>query len=91
MWCQCLKTGIVAIGWTEQSPVYFLGDAHLPNHDDCTVEQTEGSGSKVSFNAKPSTKGCNDIMDGVDLNTKMCKLDKSRKSFRWYIKIDRKQ
>ena len=89
MWCQCSKTGIVAIGWTEQSPVYFLSDAHLPQLDDCTVEQTEDSGSEVSVNAIPSTKACNEFMDGVDLNTKMCKLDKSGKSFRWYIKIDR--
>ena len=88
VWCQCSKTGTVAIGWTEQSPVYFLSDAHLPHHNDSTVEQTEDSGSKVSVNATPSTKGCNEFMDGVDLNTKMCKLDQSGKSFRWYIKID---
>ena len=89
-WRRCSKTGIVATRWTDRSPIYFLSNAHLPYHDDCTVERTEKSGSKVTVDATPSVKEYNEFMGGVDLNDKMCKLDKSRKSYKWYIKIDRK-
>ena len=85
-----LETGIVASRWTDRSPIYFLSNAHLPHHDDCTVERTEKSGAKVTVDATPSVKEYNEFMGGVDLNNKMCKLDKSRKSYKWYIKIDRK-
>ena len=74
----------------DRSPINFLNNAHLPNHNDCAVECVEKSGSKETVNAIPSVKEYNEFMDGVDLNDKMCKLDKSRKYYRWYKKIDRK-
>lgn len=90
-WVQCQTTGIVATRWTDKKPIYFLSNAVVPEtNDPITVTRVTKTGEKIQVAATPSVCVYNRCMGGVDLNDKMAKLDKSRKSYKWYSRIDRK-
>lgn len=89
-WLQCSKTGIVATRWTDKRPIYFLSNAHVASYPDCTVQRTDKKGNKLTVPATPSVVEYNKYMGGVDLNDKMSRLDKSRKTYKWYARIDKK-
>lgn len=91
-WRQCKVTGIVATRWTDKRPIYFLSNGCVPevSGDSLTVKRRNKKGETLEVRAPPSVVLYNQKMGGVDLNDKMAKLDKSRKSTKWYIRIDRK-
>ena len=81
---------MVATRWTDRSPIYFLSNAHVPEVEGLTVLRHDKKGNELQVNATPSVKEYNAFMGGVDLNDKMTRLDKSRKAYKWYSRIDRK-
>ena len=89
-WVQCKKSGIVATRWVDKSPIYFLSNAHVAAVDGITVSRTTNPGTTVLVPATPTVVEYNKFMGGVDQNDKMTRMDKARKSYKWYTKIDRK-
>lgn len=89
-WRMCKKTGLVATRWVDKSPIYFLSNAHLPEREGITVLRTTKTGERVEVKATPSVVEYNKYMGGVDHNDKMTRIDKSRKSYKWYARVDRK-
>jgi hypothetical protein len=55
-----------------------------------TVTRRNKEGEKLVVAATPTVVEYNKRMGGVDLNDKMAKVDKSRKAYKWYARIDRK-
>ena len=75
----------------DRKPIYLLSnglraEASAP----VTVIRHNKKGEELVIPATPSVKMYNMFMGGVDLNDKMAKLDKGRKSYKWYTRIDRK-
>lgn len=90
-WVQCQKTGLVATRWMDKKAIYFLSNGLMPEASTpVTVTRVTKIGEKKEVAATPVVVQYNRMMGGVDLNDKMAKLDKSRKSYKWYTRIDRK-
>ncbi|XP_067950472.1 piggyBac transposable element-derived protein 4-like [Watersipora subatra] len=90
-WLQCAKTGIVATRWNDKKPIYFLSNyVRAELSEPPTVIRRNKKGEKLTVKATPSVIVYNQMMGGVDLNDKMAILDRSRKSYKWYARIDRK-
>ena len=90
-WVRCHTTGIVATRWMDKKPIYFLSNGLAPESSTpLTVKRVTKTGEKKEVPATPSVVVYNKKMGGVDLNDKMAKIDKSRKSYKWYSRIDRK-
>ena len=90
-WLQCHNTGVVATRWTDKKPIYFVSnglraEATAP----LNVARRNKKGDKLAVVAPPTVVQYNRFMGGVDHNDRMAKLDKSRKSYKWYTRIDRK-
>lgn len=91
VWKQCQTTGIVATRWTDKRPIYLLSNGCKPTTSEpIFVKRHNKRGEVLQVPATPSVVLYNKYMGGVDLNDKMAKLDKSRKSYKWYTRIDRK-
>jgi hypothetical protein len=90
-WLQCHTTGIVATRWTDKKPIYFLSNGlRAESTEPMTVTRRNKQGEKLTVPAPPTVVAYNQRMGGVDLNDKMARLDRSRKSYKWYTRIDRK-
>lgn len=89
-WMMCHNTHIVATRWCDKRPIYFVSTGYLPEVPDCTVRRHDKKGNELTVACTPAVKRYNQMMGGVDRSDKMAKLDKSRKCYRWYTKVDRK-
>ena len=89
-WQQCQTTGIVATRWMDKRPIYFVLTGLLPEDADCFVTRHDKAGKDLRVKCIPAVQTYNAMMGGVDVSDKMARLDKSRKSYRWYTRIDRK-
>ena len=90
-WVQCQNTGIVATRWTDKKPIYFLTNGYRAEATEpLTVKRRGTKGEELHVPATPSVIAYNKYMGGVDLNDKMARLDKNRKTYKWYNRIDRK-
>lgn len=78
---------VVAIRWTNKSPIYFLSNAHLPSHPDAQVTRHMKDGSSIIIPCTPSVQEYKKYMGRVAVNDKMSGLDESRKSYKWHTKI----
>ena len=89
-WRQCHKTGIVATRWADKKPIYFISNGlRAEASEPVTVVRHNKVGQELVVPATPVVK-YNKCMGGVDMNDKMAKIDKSRESYKWYTRIDRK-
>ena len=89
-WQQCSNTSILATRWCDRRPIYFLSTCFIPEHDECNVIRHDKRGNELVVKATPAVVEYNKMMGGVDINDKMAKMDKSRKTYRWYTRVDRK-
>ncbi len=89
-WLMCHTTGILATVWRDTKLVYYLSTIHVPELEDCHVVRHDRQGNEIGVNATPCVVEYNMFMGGVDLNDKMCTLDKSRKTYHWYNRVARK-
>lgn len=90
-WLQCQTTGITATRWTDKKPIYFVSNLAAPRSStELTVTRHNKKGDSLDVPAPPCVVLYNKFMGGVDLNDKMARLDRSRKSYKWYTRIDRK-
>lgn len=82
---------MTATRWTDKRSIYFLTSGCVPEASNpLTIRRQKKNGEAIEVPAPPSVIMYNQKMGGVDLNDKMAKLDKSRKSYKWYSRVDRK-
>ena len=84
------ESGLVATAWKDNRIVYYLSSIHSPEEAGLTVIRRNKQGDALDIRATPSVADYNKYMGGVDLNDKMTKIDKSRKTYHWYNHISRK-
>ena len=46
-------------------------------------------GIRIDVLCTPTKKDYNKYMGAVNFNDKMCRLDKTRRTYKWYVRIDR--
>jgi hypothetical protein len=84
---QITGLGLVATIWKDNHIVYYLSMVH-PHY--ITVIRQNKQGEALDIRATPSIVDYNKYMGGVDLNDKMTKIYKSRKTYHWYNRISLK-
>ena len=89
-WLQCKNTGIIATMWCDNKPIYFLTTIHVAESDGLEVSRRDKRGNKQPVPCTPCVSEYNKNMGGVDVNDKMTRLDKSRRTYRWYLRLERK-
>jgi hypothetical protein len=82
--------GILATVWCDKRPIHFLSSIHVAEKEGSTVSRKDGRGRRLHVTAPPTVIEYNKFMGGVDLNDKMTKLDKSRRTYKWYHRLFRK-
>ena len=91
-WMPCANTGILAMRWCpcDKKPIYFLSNIHVAELDGLVIRHYNKKGEAIMVNCTPTVHQYNQYMDAVDYNDKMCRIDKSRRTYKWYVRIDRK-
>ena len=89
-WMQCANTGILATRWCDKKPIYFLSNIHMAELDGLVIRRHNKKGEAIMVNCTPTVHQYNQYMGAVDYNDKMCRIDKSRRTYKWYVRIDRK-
>ena len=84
-WLQCQRTGMLATQWHDKKVIYFLSNFHVPEYDGLTLRRHNKKGENVSVACTPTVYEYNKYMGAVDLNDKMCRIDRSRRTYKWYI------
>ncbi|XP_052263387.1 piggyBac transposable element-derived protein 4-like [Dreissena polymorpha] len=87
-WMQC--GSLVATSWKDNKMVYFLSTAHMPELDQLATSRKNKDGTIQRLPSTPCVEEYGRYMGGVDRNDQMTRLNKSKKSMRWYRKIERK-
>ncbi len=88
-WRQDHSTGIVAHVWMDNKPIYLLSTIHPADFMEVVIRH-DNRGNALEIDAPTSVVDYNQKMGGVDLNDKMTGLSKSRKTYRWYMRLFRK-
>ena len=81
---------MVATAWKDNRMVYFLSTAHVPEVEHLTTRRRNKDGTDQHLDSTPTVHEYGQYMNAVDRNDQMTKLNKSKKSMRWYRKIERK-
>ena len=89
-WMQCATTGILATHWCDKKNIYFLSNHLVAEMDGLTITRHTKKGDRIEVPCTPTVLQYNKYMGAVDLNDKMCRLDKSRRTYKWYVRLDRK-
>lgn len=90
-WLQCHNTGMVATRWMDKKPIYFMSNGYrCESQPPVTVVRHNKQGEELVVPATPTVVAYNKHIGEVDLNDKMGRVDKSRKSYKWYTRVDRK-
>ena len=86
----CTETKLLATVWCDKKPIYFLSNIHTAEVEGTVVMRTNENGKRKQVPCTPSVLAYNKYMGEVDLNDKMTKLDKSKRTYKWYIRLERK-
>ena len=89
-WLQCQKTGILATRWCDKRDIYFLSNHVIAEVDNLVIKRHNKVGNSINVPCTPTVVEYNRYMGAVDFNDKMCRLDKTRRTYKWYVRIDRK-
>ena len=87
-WLQCEMTGILATRWCDKKNIYFLSNQVVAEMDGLTITRHTKTGDRIEVPCTPTVHEYNRYMGAVDLNDKMCRLDKSRRTYKWYVRVD---
>lgn len=89
-WYMCHNHNIVATRWADKRPIFFLSTCYKPEYEGCNVIRHDKKGNELTVACTAAVKEYNRHMGVVDMSDKMAKLDKSRRSYHWYMRVDRK-
>ena len=90
LWRLDHSSGILAVTWQDQKPISFMSSIHQPSDEPANVRRHTKQGVALQISAPTCVVDYNEKMGGVDLNDRMTKLDKSRKTYHWYNRLSRK-
>lgn len=89
LWRQDSATGVLAVTWQDQKPIHLLSTIHAAEGDEAVIRHNK-RGEALHIPAPPAVLDYNQKMGGVDLNDRMTSLDRSRKTYKWYMRLARK-
>ena len=88
-WRQC--GDMVATSWKDNRMVYYLSTAHPPfDNLRTTVKRRQKDGTVAEFVCPPSVAAYADNMNGVDRLDQNTRQNKSKKTMKWYRRIETK-
>ncbi|KAK3093822.1 hypothetical protein FSP39_020617 [Pinctada imbricata] len=87
-WLMCGP--LLASYWKDNRIVYYLSSYHQPSEANLTTTRRNKDGSETTLSITPTVKGYATNMGGVDRLDQMSRVNKSKKSMRWYRKIEMK-
>ena len=91
-WRQC--EGMVATAWKDNRLVHYLSSAHTPdwppNAPSVTTQRRQKDGTVVEFQCPPSVAAYAEFMNGVDRLDQNTRQNKSKKSMKWYRRVETK-
>lgn len=89
MWRQDHSTGVLASTWMDKKPIHTLSTIHMAEGE-YTVTRHNNRGEELIVPAPPSIVEYNANMGGVDLNDRMTAIQRSHKTYHWYLRLVRK-
>ena len=91
-WRHC--AGMVATVWKDKRCVYYLSSTHPPTYGDdeerVTTKRRLKDGAEVTLECPPAVAAYSQYMNGVDRLDQMTRQNKSKKTMRWYRRIELK-
>jgi len=86
-----LQSGpVIATRWRDNKMVYYLSTAYPPEQEGLTATRREKDGTRIFIPSSPIVQAYASYYKGVDLLDQMTRLNKSKRSLRWYRKVERK-
>ena len=76
---------MVATKWVDRRPIYFLSSIHQAEESHLSITRRGPGGEPQELPCPPVVKEYNRWMGGVDLNDQMAHIDRSRRSYSWYL------
>ena len=76
---------LLAVRWCDKSPIYFISNYHYPDDQQVTRRNKVGVAERI-----PTTSAVvdyNNHMNAVDKLDQNTVLDKSRKQYKWYMRL----
>ncbi|XP_041364890.1 piggyBac transposable element-derived protein 3-like [Gigantopelta aegis] len=87
-WRQC--GSLIAHSWKDNRTVYYLSTGLVPEQEGLTTIRKKKDGSRVEFPCPPASSQYQKYMGGVDRMDQMTRLNKEKKTMRWYRRGERK-
>lgn len=78
----------LATYWKDNRIVYYLSSCHKPADPNLTTTRRNKDGTEVILPVNPTVQDYARYMGGVDRLDQMTRMNKSKKSMRWYRKIE---
>lgn len=85
-WLMCGP--LLASFWKDNRLVYYLSTYHKPEDPTLTMKRHKKDGTGIILSTTPSVVGYAQFMGGVDRLDQLARMNKSKKSLRWYRKIE---
>ena len=79
---------LLATYWKDNRVVYYLSSYHKPEDPNLTTARKNKDGIEVILPVNPTVEDYAKYMGGVDRLDQMSRMNKSKKSLRWYRKIE---
>lgn len=87
-WLEC--QGMVATAWKDKRMVYYISTCHAPEQEGLTAQRRQKDGTAIQLNCTPTVTAYSQYMGGVDRLDQMTRLNKSKKTMKWYRRLERK-
>lgn len=85
-WLMCRP--LLATYWKDNQIVYYLSSYHSPTADNLATTRQNKDGTEIQIPTTPTVKAYASYMGGVDRLDQISQMNKSKKSLRWYRKIE---
>ena len=87
-WLMCGP--LLASYWKDNRIVFYLSTFHSPEGDELVTTRRSKDGTQLQLDATPTQQAYAKYMAGVDRLDQNTKVNRSRKSLRWYRKVEMK-
>ena len=87
---QSQTTEIPATRWRDKKNIFFLLNDVFAEADGVAIQRHTKTSEAVSVACTPTVLEYTRYIGAIDLNDKMCRLDKTRCTYKWYVRVGRK-
>jgi len=85
-WLMCGP--LLASCWKDKRMVYYLSSCHEPEDETLTTERRNKDGTAIQIPCTPTVQAYAQFMAGVDKLDQNTRLNKEKKTMRWYRRIE---